>query len=283
MSPLAGPWTSPARNQQHVEEARRWDHETHRSVSDRISFPGERPYSKPRRFNFQRFIQKEWASVMFWVLSAVALAVAVDRVVAVTVVSDFLVPSVLRKHLAPGLIISNGLVLLSIQRWIGSCPNLICRICEFQMGRVGIKGVISAFVVHWIGAAALVTLLKQSLQEETLKSLLSLNDTPPPLCSCLCDFVKETIVSTLFPVVYFVAPTLLALNRFPVWVMLIFLYPLYVTSIDGDGRGSLLSPTVAYVACTMVQRGWWRIVAQCLGGFLGGRIMSSCFPDDPKS
>ena len=284
MSPIAA-WTPPPATPraQWEEEEDLGDH-AHRSVSERLSWPGENLTRKPRRFHFQRFVQKEWASVMFWVLSAVSLAVAADYLVAIDLLSAFL-PSAIKTHSAPGLFISNGLVLLSIQTWSGSCPNLICRICEYQMGRLHSRGVVSALVVHSIGAAALATLLKRGLPQESLIRLLSLEQKEVSefqLCHCVRWFLTEMTIACVFSVVYFVAPTLLRLNRFPVWLVLFLLYPLYVTTVDGDGRGSILNPALTCAACLMTKRGWWRISAQCLGGILGGRIMSFYFPDDPK-
>ena len=300
MSPFTGPCTPPSRTGES-----RWEiaEGAHNSVSGRLSWPGEALTPKPLRFNFQRFVQQEWASVMFWVLASVGLAVAVENMVehrnmrerwsqendmrlGLAILSDWilnLLPSSLKNHSAPGFLISNGIILLAIQYYSGSCPNLICRICEFTMGRVHKRGILSAVAVHSIGSAALVILLKRGLPEETVIRLLALGDSrPPAFCSCLCDFLKETIVSAIFSVVYFAMPTLLALNRLPVWLFLFLLYPLYSKAVDGDGRASLLSPTVALITCFLVGRGWWRVLAQCLGGVLGGRIMRRYFPDDPK-
>lgn len=278
MSPFVGHSVGPT-----VDHARQYhrlnhQHREHLSFAGRCSWPGEASNSKPRQFNFPRFVQKEWASVVFWVLLSVALAVAMDRLVSVEVATAYLLPEAISKHLAPGLFLSNGLILLSIHRWFGSCPNLICRLCEYQMGRINKRGLLSAVVVHLIGSVALMILMRRGLPRESLSNLFALDYTLPSVCSCACEFVKETLVSALFPVVYFVSPTLFRLNRFPMWLLLICLYPLYMTSIDGDGRGSLLSPTVALVS----GRGLWRVAAQCLGGLLGGRIMSTCFPDDPR-
>ena len=302
MSPFAGrSTTSPSR----LEE-RRWEvaDGTNKSVSGRLSWPGEALTPKPQRFHFQRFVQKEWSSVMFWVLVSVGLAVAVETMVecgnmreqwsqendmrlGLAILSDWtltMLPSPVKAHLAPGFLISNGIILLAIQCLSGSCPNFICRICEFQMGRVHKRGILSAVTVHSIGSAALVILLKRGLSEATVVRMLALQDSrPPAFCSCLGDFVKETIMSTVFPVVYFTAPTLLRLNGIPFWVFLFLLYPIYSKAVDGDGRASLLSPTVTLITCFVVGRGWWRILAQCLGGFMGGRIMCRYFPDDPKA
>eukprot|EP00977_Amphora_coffeiformis_P010221 scaffold2366_cov159-Amphora_coffeaeformis.AAC.25 len=301
MSPFPGPCTPPSRT-----EERRWElaEGAHKSVSGRLSWPGEALTPKPRRFHFQRFVQKEWASVMFWVLASVGLAVAVENMVecrnmreqwsqendmrlGLAILSDWvltLLPSSVKNHLAPGFLISNGIILLAIQYCSGSCPNLICRICEFQMGRVHKRGIVSAVAVHTIGSAALVTLLKRGLPHAIVVQLLALEDSrPPAFCSCLGDFVKETIMSTIFSILYFTAPTLLTLNRLPVWIFLFLLHPIYLKAVDGDGRASLLSPTVTLITCFIVGRGWWRILAQCLGGIIGGRVMCRYFPDDPKA
>ena len=221
---------------------------------------------------------------MFWVLSAVALAVLVDRLGALDVAATYLLPTALQRHLAPGFLVSNGLILLYIQQWFGSCPNFICRLCEYQMGRINRRGLLSAAVVHGIGSAALVTLLQRGLPAASLEALLGMDSgtPPPPVCSCMCEFVRETLVAAVFPVVYFVAPTLLRLNRFPVWILLFLLYPLHVTKVDATGRGSLLSPMVTVWVVRRTGRGWWRVAAQCVGGLMGGRIMSKYFPDDPK-
>lgn len=241
---------------------------------------------------------------MFWVLASFALAVAVNGLVehrnmreqwsqsndmrlGLAILSDWiltLLPSSVKNHLAPGFIVSNGLILFAIQHCSGSCPNLICRICEFQMGRVHKRGVLSAIAVHSIGSAALLVLLRRSLPQDTVSQLFASEDSrPPAFCSCLGDFVKETVIATLFCVVYFTAPTLLSLNHLPVWAFLVLLYPFYLKAVDGDGRASLLSPTVLLIRCFFVGHGWWRIFAQCLGGLLGGRIMCRYFPDDPKA
>jgi hypothetical protein len=265
-------------HQHRQQQQHRHNHREQMSFAGRCSWPGEVSTLKPRRFNFPRFVSKEWASVMFWVLCSVALAVAVDHLVSIDVAKAYLLPEAVSKHLAPALFVSNGIILLFIDQWFGSCPNLICRLCEYQMGRVNKLGLLSAVVVHLIGSLAFIILMKRGLPRESLSVIFALDYTRPSVCSCACEFVKETMVSALFPVVYFVAPTLFRLNRFPVWLIIFCLYPLYVTSIDGDGRGSLLSPTVAL----MTGRGLWRVVAQLVGGLLGGRIMSTCFPDDPK-
>ena len=284
MSPIAA-WTPPSASRHASAQWEEVEDHAHRSMAEKISWPGENPTRKPRRFHFQRFVQKEWASVMFWVLSAVSLAVGVDYIVSSDLFSPFL-PTAIKTNSAPGFFVSNGLVLLSIQNWSGSCPNLICRICEYQMGRLHRRGMVSALVVHSIGAAALATLLKRGLPQESLIRLLSLEGKESSfngkLCHCVRWFLTETAVSCLFSVVYFVAPTLLRLNRFPVWILLVLLYPLYVATVDGNGRGSILNPALTCAVCLMARRGWWRIAAQSLGGILGGRIMSLYFPDDPK-
>lgn len=319
MSPLAGvgggggggsSWT-PVR--QSVED--RWDHadgvggglddDAHKSHSGRLSWPGEAPLAlKPRRFHFQRFMRKEWVSVFFWILSVTSLSIVVQRLVeqslmrdqwskendlrlGLAILSDWILclfPTAVKDNLAPGFLISNGVILLSIHRLSGSCPSLICRICDWQMGRLQTTGMLSAFFVHTAGAATLVILLKWALPWEMLKTLFLLSDNRLPFCSCLSNFVKEVIVSTVFPVIYYVAPTLLTLNRSPAWLFVFLLYPLYTYSINNNtGGGSLLSPCITLLVCMYTGRGWWRIAAQFIGGMIGGRIMCTYFPDDPKA
>lgn len=321
MSPLAGggggtqQWT-PVR--QSVED--RWAEQQNnddvaavRSTTGRLSWPGEALAApKPRRFNFQRFMQKEWFSVFLWMLSVLSLSIVVQRLVeqsgmreqwskendlrlGLAILSDYILhlfPSLVKQHLAPGFFISNGVILLSIHRLSGSCPSLICRICDWQMGRLQFRGMLYAILVHSAGAAALLILLKMALPVDMVKTLLLISSGEDdddvgqersPFCSCLRDFVKETIVSTLFPVLYFVVPTLLTLNRCPAWIFVFLLYPLYTYVTNVNGGGSVFSPSVTLIVCMYAERGWWRIAAQCLGGVLSGRIMCTYFPDDPKA
>jgi hypothetical protein len=271
-------------------------------ASGRLSWPGETLTPRPRRFHFRRFIRKEWASIVFWVLAVVSLAIVIDRLVeqksrrdewlrdndmrlGLAILSEWILnvfPAAAKDHRAPGFLISNGMILLSIQNLCGSCPSFLCRICEWRMGRINKRGILSALVVHSVGAVALVKLLDWGLPKETLTSLMALQETRPAFCSCLRDFAMEVLVSSLFPVAFFVLPTLLRLNRTPTWVFVILLYPLYAVTTDSEGRGSCLSPTLTLVTCMWTQKGWWRIGAQSLGGIVSGRLMNTYFPDDPK-
>ena len=318
MSPLAGPGTPPAAPR-HTTTTTGWNHHaggsgTPRSVSDRLSWPGHEPTTgggavggataatmtatgvRKRRFQFARFVQTEWASVMVWVLTSVFLAVTMDFLVLVdTIVAPSLfhfLPAMLRSHdRTPGLLLSNGLVLLAMEQWLGSCPNVLIRLAEFQLGRVSKRGMVAAMVIHGIGAAALVTLLQRGLSEQAYAGLAAVDpattESSSSLCACVGMLVKEMIVSTIFSVLYLVVPTLLKLNRFPIWILLLVLYPLYVAPISNDPyRTSHFSPLVTFLSGNLMTAGSrqvWRVAAQCLGGLLGGRIMSIYFPDGPRA
>jgi hypothetical protein len=98
------------------------------------------------------------------------------------------------------------------------------------------------------------------------------------------DGFRELFVTTIFTVAVQVVPVLLRLNRGPVWLTLLLVYPLYTYGVDSAGRASTLSPSIllALAKQSVVRSLLSRCFAQMLGGVLAGQIMLVYFPDDDK-
>lgn len=100
------------------------------------------------------------------------------------------------------------------------------------------------------------------------------------------DGFHELFVTTIFTVALQVVPVLLRMNRVPVWVTLLLVYPLYTYGVDSAGRASTLSPSILFTLGSAKQNVLHcfvcRCLAQMLGGVLAGQIMLVYFPDDDK-
>lgn len=100
------------------------------------------------------------------------------------------------------------------------------------------------------------------------------------------DFTREIFVNALFTVGLLVIPELLKINGIRRGFTLFILYPIYSFGVDAGGMASVFSPDVIYaLRCVSKHEEvpltqWSHMLGPIVGGILGGKIMSSAFPDD---
>ncbi|CAB9518848.1 expressed unknown protein [Seminavis robusta] len=200
-----------------------------------------------------------------------------------------LVPPQVITQEAPGFIYASAWILLAIKdRMGGVVPHVPTRICEAALGRLSVMECLILVAVQFACTASTVTVIRYCFLSKFDDGLAlympeytsrAVGDGHP----WIVDYFHEMLVTTLFTVALQVVPVLLKLNRGPVWLALLFVYPLYTYGVDSGGHGSTLSPSILLAlssSSSFYQMG--RCLPQMLGGLLAGRIMCSYFPDDDK-
>lgn len=190
---------------------------------------------------------------------------------------------------APGFSFGSTWILYPLRDYFGFIPNLPCRICETMMGRLSLRELAMILPIHFLVPAIafwFIWFLQLFLPAATFSS----HAIDPVIYSernpWAVDFMRETLVNALFTVGLLVTPELLRINGIRRGYALLILYPLYSFSVDAGGKASVFGPNLIYsLRCVNTYEEvpitqWCHLLGPILGGILGGKIMSTVFPDD---
>jgi len=169
----------------------------------------------------------------------------------------------------------------------GVFPNLSVRICETKLGRLSWKDLAFVAPTHVICLLStllvLTRLLPTSLATSVLEPIGYSDENP-----FLEDLMREALANAGFCVCLLVLPELCRLNKIPRWACVFLMYPLYNMEVDATGMGSTFAPNALFALSALdgskfdLGQSWTRILGALCGGLLGGKIMRTFFPDDPK-
>lgn len=188
---------------------------------------------------------------------------------------------------APGFIFASTWIIFPIQDYFGPIPNLPTRISETVLGRVSYRELALIIPIHFLAARLGVISIRLVAPERVASTL-----TDPIIYVeddlWLIDLIREIIINAAFTVSILAAPEILKLNKIPRALLLLFILPLYLYSVDSVNTSSSFGPDVLYaLRCESVNddlslRHSPHVIGPLIGGFFGGKILSVFFPDEPQ-
>lgn len=187
---------------------------------------------------------------------------------------------------AAGFVFAGPTLLFAVHDYCRIIPNLPVRISEMVMGRLTPRDLAILVPIHFLASVAGVLILRALfpgvIASHALEPIVYSEDR-----SWAFDFVRETLVTAGFTVGILVLPEILKVNSMSKKLFCpILLLPLYLYSVDGGDMGSAFSPDLIYaLRCVsryeeLPLRQSSHLFGPMLGGFLGGCIMATYFPDD---
>jgi len=187
---------------------------------------------------------------------------------------------------AAGFVFAAPTLLFAMHDYYRIIPNLPVRISEMVMGRLTPRDLAILVPIHFLASVAGVLILRA-----LFPGVIASNALAPIVYSeersWAYDFIRETLVTAGFTVSILVLPELLKVNSMSkTFFCPLFLLPLYLYSVDGGDMGSAFSPDLIYaLRCVsryeeLPLRQSSHLFGPMLGGFLGGCIMATYFPDD---
>jgi len=178
-------------------------------------------------------------------------------------------------------------IIFPIQDYFGPIPNLPTRISETVLGRVSYRELALIIPIHFLAARLGVISIRLVAPERVASTL-----TDPIIYVeddlWLIDLIREIIINAAFTVSILAAPEILKLNKIPRALLLLFILPLYLYSVDSVNTSSSFGPDVLYaLRCESVNddlslRHSPHVIGPLIGGFFGGKILSVFFPDEPQ-
>lgn len=197
-------------------------------------------------------------------------------------ITKFLLPKKVVKGLAPAFVFGSTWILFPVQRKFGPLPNIPTRIAEMILGRISMRDIALILPIHFLGAVFAAFLIRMTLSQTAVEPILYFEDDSP----WAVDLCLEIFVNALYSVAVIVLPELCKLNRIPLAVVNLCLYPLFSFAVDGRGTGSAFGPNVVYALWCVSRkeevpfRQSSHMLGPVLGGILGGMILQRVFPDD---
>jgi hypothetical protein len=173
-----------------------------------------------------------------------------------------------------------------VQRRTSVLPFWPARLAEYAMGRLSKQEVIVSLSVHaaafalsllliataahggFFAAATVVSAPQGDLHDPDLRNYVT--SLPWLFPRFLPKFIRESVSTAALVVSLLVLPSVLDLNRFPPWSMVILYYPW--------GSGILQRCLQAPATITFAMSLSW--VSEALGALLAGELMDLYFPDD---
>jgi hypothetical protein len=221
----------------------------------------------------RQFAERELAVVVLWRLASFA--------------ASFVSPSPLeRNHIVASFV---PYFLTMVQRRTSVLPFWPGRLAEYAMGRLSKQEAIVSLSVHAAVFALSLVLVVSVVPERFVEPAAGVSSSqedrhdpevwnyiaslPWMLLRFLPTLIRESVSTAALVVSLLVLPTVLDLNRFPPWSMVILYYPW--------GSGILLRCFQAPATINFSMSLHW--VSEALGAVLAGEVMDMYFPDDSPS